>query len=233
MATAQKRKSGASKKGSSSKRSGTGKRSTQTAARSNSPSAARSKARTKSIAKSRGLGEEVLDSVQHIFAPNGKEKTIQDLFKDAIKDMYSAENQLVEALPKMAEAAESSELKKAFKKHLAQTKRQAERLETIMKQMKTEPGSKECKAMKGLVEEGEEIIKHFEEGPVRDAGLIMAAQKVEHYEIASYGTLCEMAERLGLDKINSSLGIILQEEKDTDETLTEIAIEVNEEAIMN
>jgi ferritin-like metal-binding protein YciE len=233
MATTQKRKKTTSKTGASQKKSGSGRKRSVNNSSRKSAASSRGKSRTRSIARSKNLGNKVMKSVKAIFESNDEEKTIKDLFKEAVKDMYSAETQLVEALEKMGEAAESGKLKKAFKKHLSQTKKHAQRLEATMKQMGTDPGNKTCKAMEGLIEEGEEVIKNFDNGAVRDAGLIMAAQKVEHYEIASYGTLCEMAEGLGLTRIYSSLSQILEEEKETDELLTEIAMEVNEEAMQD
>ncbi|WP_411705759.1 ferritin-like domain-containing protein [Edaphovirga cremea] len=151
-------------------------------------------------------------------------KTLKDLFIHDLSDVYSAEKQMAKALPKMARAAEDPKLVEAFKLHLEETQGQIERLDKIiestpdlrLKRMK-------CMAMEGLVEEGQEIIDSVEKGPVRDSGLIGAAQKVEHYEIASYGTLCALAEKLGYTEAKKLLGETLQEEKSTDEKLTLIA----------
>jgi ferritin-like metal-binding protein YciE len=160
-----------------------------------------------------------------------KEKTLEDLFEDGLKDMLSAEKQLVEALPKVAKAAQNEELQNAIEFHLEQTKKQAQRLEKIMTHLKIEAGSKECEAMKGLIKEADEIIENFPEGPVRDAALIIGAQKVEHYEIASYGSLCELADVLGMSKIHDVLGRTLNEEEQTDQDLSELAQEINDDAM--
>jgi ferritin-like metal-binding protein YciE len=160
-----------------------------------------------------------------------KQKTLKDLLEDGLKDMLSAEKQLVEALPKVAQAAYSEELQDAVEHHLEQTKKHVSRLEKIMSYLKVEQGSKECEAMKGLIKEADEIIKNFPEGPVRDSALIIGAQKVEHYEIASYGSLCELADVLGLNKIHDTLGRTLDEEEQTDQDLTDLAMEINDEAM--
>lgn len=160
-----------------------------------------------------------------------KQKTLQELFEEGLKDVYSAEKQLVEALPEMAKAADSEDLQDAFTRHLQETKRHAERIEKIMDKFgidKTE--EKTCEAMKGLVKEGQQIIEEFESGPVRDSALIIGAQKVEHYEIAAYGSLCELADVLGYAKAGEILGRTLQEEESTDQMLTDIAMDVNDEA---
>jgi ferritin-like metal-binding protein YciE len=158
-----------------------------------------------------------------------KKKTLKDLFHDGLKDIFSAEKQLVEALPKMEEAAHNEELKSAFADHLEQTKKQQQRLEKIMQHLGV-TGDENCEAMEGLIKEGEEIIQNYPEGSVRDAALIIGAQKVEHYEIASYGSLCELADVLGLGKIHDVLGRSLNEEEDTDTLLSEIAQDINDEA---
>jgi len=161
---------------------------------------------------------------------SGSQKSLKDLFHDGLKDIYSAETQLIEALPKMEEAAQSEELKNAFADHLEQTKKQAKRLEKIMQHLGVDPGGETCEAMEGLIKEGEEIIQNYPESLVRDSALIIASQKVEHYEIASYGSLCELAEVLGMDKIHDTLGKSLDEEEDTDSLLSDIAKDVNDEA---
>ncbi|QCR38380.1 ferritin-like domain-containing protein [Nissabacter sp. SGAir0207] len=151
-------------------------------------------------------------------------KTLKDLFIHDLSDVYSAEKQITRALPKMARAAEDPKLVEAFNTHLEETQGQIDRLDRLVeatpevriKRMK-------CHALEGLVEEAVEIIEGVEKGPVRDAGLIGAAQKVEHYEIATYGTLRAMAERLGYTEAVKLLEETLQEEKTTDEKLTVIA----------
>jgi ferritin-like metal-binding protein YciE len=160
----------------------------------------------------------------------GQQQTLGNLFEEGLKDIYNAEKQLIEALPKMAEAAYSQDLENAFTEHLQQTERQAERLEKIFEWLEIENKEKECKAMKGLIKEGNEIIEEFEEGPVRDAALIIGAQKIEHYEIAAYGSLCELADVLGYSRISEVLDYSLEEEEVTDENLTCIAQDVNDEA---
>jgi ferritin-like metal-binding protein YciE len=152
-----------------------------------------------------------------------KMQNLGDLLHDQVRDLYDAEKQLVKALPKMAEAASTPELKQAFEQHLQQTKGHVTRLEEVFKHLNHSAKGKTCKAMEGLVEEGEEIIDAKAEPEVRDAGLIAAAQKVEHYEIAGYGTLCAWAEQLSLGEVKGLLGETLQEEKQTDQLLTQLA----------
>jgi ferritin-like metal-binding protein YciE len=159
-----------------------------------------------------------------------KLNTLQELFVHELKDLYSAETQLIKALPKMAKAATSPELKEGFQKHLKQTEGHAKRIETIMKKLDETPRGKTCKAMQGLIEEGSETIKEDAEPSVKDAALIAAAQKVEHYEIAGYGTVRTYAELLGHDEIADLLQETLDEEAETDETLTELAQSINVEA---
>ena len=151
-------------------------------------------------------------------------KTLVDLFIHDLSDVYSAEKQITRALPKMARAASDESLKAAFEAHLEETRGQIERLDQIVE--KTDElriRRMKCHALEGLVEEAQEIIDSVEAGPVRDAGLIGAAQKVEHYEIATYGTLAAMAKRLGFDEAAKLLAETLQEEKATDEKLNMIA----------
>ncbi|EDY19052.1 protein of unknown function DUF892 [Chthoniobacter flavus Ellin428] len=160
-----------------------------------------------------------------------KLKTIEDLFHHELKDLYSAENQLVKALPKMAKAASNEELKAGFEEHLEQTKGHVERLDQIAEMIGKKLGGHKCKAMEGLVEEGAELISEDAEDSVRDAGLIGAAQRVEHYEIAGYGTAIALANTLGQREAASLLGKTLQEEKETDAKLTKLAeTQVNEAA---
>jgi ferritin-like metal-binding protein YciE len=150
-------------------------------------------------------------------------RTLEELFIDQIHDTYDAENQLVKALPKMAKAASSAELRAGFEQHFTETQRQVERLEQVCQEFGVKPKGKKCAAMKGLVEEGEDVIKAKADDDVRDAGLIAAAQKVEHYEIASYGTLCTWAKQLGRPGAERLLHETLEEEKRTDDKLTRLA----------
>lgn len=157
--------------------------------------------------------------------------SLRTLWIEEMRDLYNAENQLLKALPKMAKRATTAELKKAFENHLEQTQTHVERLDEIFVKLGKKPTGKICKAMKGLVEEGSEMIK--EEGPdsVIDAGLIAAAQRVEHYEMAGYGVARTFASVLGEDEAEDVLQETLDEEGETDEKLTEIAEGiVNEEA---
>jgi ferritin-like metal-binding protein YciE len=158
-------------------------------------------------------------------------KTLHDLLEEALKDIYSAEMQLAEALPLMAKACYNEDLQDAFTNHLQQTKRHAERLEKVFNRLSIDKSEVEpCKAMEGLIAEAKKIIEEFEESPVRDSALIIAAQKVEHYEIASYGSICELCDVLGHQKTGELLGRTLNEEEETDELLTDIAQEINDEA---
>ena len=162
-----------------------------------------------------------------------KLESLKDLYVEQLKDLYSAENQLVEALPKMAEKANAPDLRKGFKDHLRQTEQHVKRLERIFKDLKVSPDGKECEGMKGLVKEGEEMMKMKGEPAALDAGLIAAAQRVEHYEIAGYGTVRTYAELLEKDEHVSLLEQTLREEEETDERLTELAeSHVNEEALV-
>jgi ferritin-like metal-binding protein YciE len=150
-------------------------------------------------------------------------KSMQDLFADQLQDAYSAETQLVKALPKMAKAASSAELRAGFEQHLTETQTQVKRLEQVGQQLGIKMSTNTCEAMEGLIEEGEEVIKEGYEPEVLDAGLIASAQKVEHYEIATYGTLCAFAKQLGKPDVASLLHQTLEEEKRTDEKLTRLA----------
>jgi ferritin-like metal-binding protein YciE len=148
---------------------------------------------------------------------------LEDLFVDTLKDIYDAESQMTAALPKMMEAASSKDLKNGFKEHLEATKRQSKRLEQIFSEMKEDPKGKKCVGMQGLIREGEEIMKEAGDPDVMDAGLIAAAQKIEHYEIASYGTARAYAQALGHQNFAGILNETLQEEGQTDKKLTAIA----------
>lgn len=152
-----------------------------------------------------------------------KLQTLQDLFVHELKDLYSAENQLVKALPKMVKAATNEDLRAGFEAHLEQTKEHVSRLEQIADACDFKLTGHRCKAMEGLIEEGGELISEEAEDTVRDAGLIGAAQRVEHYEIAGYGTARALAECLGYGQAVELLGLTLSEEKATDEKLTELA----------
>jgi ferritin-like metal-binding protein YciE len=155
---------------------------------------------------------------------------LRELYIEELKDLYNAENQLVKALPKMAKAASSDELRQGFEEHLEQTKGHVQRLEKIFQALGESPKGKKCKAMEGLVEEGSEVMEEDFEGALMDAAIIGAAQRVEHYEIAAYGTVCAFAEELGEAEQNSLLNETLQEEKETDEKLTQLAQEINAQA---
>lgn len=150
-------------------------------------------------------------------------KSLTDLFYDQLQDAYNAETQLTKALPKMAKAASSSELRTGFEQHLKETQNQVTRLEQVCQEVGCKTGSNTCEAMKGLVSEGEEIMGLGLDKDAQDAGLIAAAQKVEHYEIALYGTLCEFAKQLGHTNAASLLHQTLEEEKRTDEKLNQLA----------
>lgn len=159
--------------------------------------------------------------------------TLDDLYMDLLKDLYSAEKQLVKALPKMAKNAQSPDLQKAFQEHLRQTEGQVERIERIFSDLEGSPRGKKCVGMEGLIEEGNELLKEDTEPDVLDAGLIAAAQKVEHYEIAAYGTASAHARQLGFSSVAQLLDQTLEEEKMTDEKLTKIAKnQVNVQAAM-
>jgi ferritin-like metal-binding protein YciE len=158
--------------------------------------------------------------------------TIKDLLEEEIKDLYSAEKQLTKAIPKMAKGSNNEELAAAFEAHLKETQNQVTRLEKIAELLGTEPTGKKCKGMEGLIEEGSEMIQEGEfEGELLDAGLIGAAQRVEHYEIAAYGCVRMYAELLGEEDAAKLLEQTLEEEKETDEKLTELAAAINVEAV--
>jgi ferritin-like metal-binding protein YciE len=154
------------------------------------------------------------------------EENLKDLYIDELKDLYSAETQLIKALQEMAKAASSPKLRSGFEAHLEQTKGHVQRLETVFQQLEESPKGKKCKGMEGLIEEGAEAIKEYE-GELRDAALIGAAQRVEHYEMAGYGTVIAFAEELGETKQVSLLKETLKEEKQTDEKLTELSGDIN------
>ena len=149
---------------------------------------------------------------------------LEKFFEDSLKDIYWAEKQLMKALPKMRKAATTKELQDAIDDHTAQTEEQASRLEKVFEILGKKAQAKKCDGMEGLIAEGEKVIEETEEGSMtRDVGIIVSAQKVEHYEIAAYGSLVQLAVTMGQDEIAEILNEILQEEKETDELLTEIA----------
>jgi ferritin-like metal-binding protein YciE len=154
-------------------------------------------------------------------------ESLRELFVEELKDLYSAENQIIKALPKMVKSATSKELKKGFEQHLAQTRGQVERLEKIFKELDESPKGKKCKGMEGLLEEGNELMEEDAEPEVLDAGLIAAAQHVEHYEIAGYGCVRTYADLLGFNNAAKLLQQTLDEEKQTDEKLTDLAKSIN------
>jgi ferritin-like metal-binding protein YciE len=159
--------------------------------------------------------------------------TLEKLYVDELRDIYSAENQLLKALPKMAKGASSPDLKNAFETHLRQTESHVERLEQIFADLDESPKGKTCHAMKGLIEEGSEILKEDGEESVLDAGIIVAAQKVEHYEMAAYGSARTFARLLGQKKAAELLQSTLDEESETNESLNQLAENmVNPEALI-
>lgn len=150
-------------------------------------------------------------------------KKLEDLFEHQLKDLYSAESQLIKALPKMAKTATDSKLKKAFEDHLEETKNQKKRLEEVCEELGIKPTGETCKAMEGLIKEAESFIEEDAESEVKDAGLIAEAQRVEHYEISGYGTAVRYAKELGHDKIANKLHKTLEEEYKADEKLNKMA----------
>ena len=152
-----------------------------------------------------------------------KLKTLEDLFHHQLKDLYSAEKQLLAALPKMAKKARDPKLKQAFELHLQETEEQKARLEQVCEMIGISPGRMKCKAMEGLIEEGEDMIHEDADSDVKDAGLIAEAQRMEHYEISGYGTAAHYAERLGLKDVARILNATLEEEQATDTKLNKLA----------
>lgn len=160
-----------------------------------------------------------------------REQTLESLLEHGLKDIYSAEKQLVDALPEVAQAVDNEELEEAINTHLEQTKKQVARLEKTFERMGLDKDDVEkCVAMEGLIEETRKIIQEFSRSAVRDAALIIGCQKIEHYEIASYGSLCELCDVLNQERLGDLLGRSLEEEEETDELLSEIARDVNDEA---
>ena len=150
-------------------------------------------------------------------------KKLDNLFHDALKDIYFAEKKILSALPKMAKAAQNDDLRAAFKKHRAETEQQVKRLDQVFGMIDAKPQGKSCQAIMGMIEEGQEVMEEYKGSPALDAGLLAAAQSVEHYEISRYGTLRTWAEELRLDEAVQLLEATLKEEKATDEALTELA----------
>jgi ferritin-like metal-binding protein YciE len=155
-----------------------------------------------------------------------KLNTLRDLYVEQLRDLYSAETQLVDALPMMMESASHPELQQALRNHLAETQTQVERLERIFQSLDLKPGGETCQAMKGLIKEGNEIVGKRADHDVRDAGIIAVCQRVEHYEIAGYGTVATYAEMLGRTEDHDLLGQTLSEEKNADQILNGIALSV-------
>jgi ferritin-like metal-binding protein YciE len=156
-----------------------------------------------------------------------KSDSLRKLYVDELKDLYNAENQLTKALPKMAKAATSAPLANAFLRHLGQTKEHVRRLETIFKELQESPKGKKCKGMEGLIAEGSEMIEEEPEPEELDAGLISAAQRVEHYEIAAYGCVSTYARLLGENRDAALLERTLEEEKEADRKLTQLSEQIN------
>ena len=158
-------------------------------------------------------------------APYNEESKLKELFVEELKDIYSAEKQLTKALPKLAKAATSEELASAFENHLAQTEEQITRVEQVFEILEMTARAKKCEGMAGLIQEGQQAIEDTDAGTAtRDAALIISAQKVEHYEIASYGSLVQLAKTIGLNEAIDLLQQTLDEEKETDVLLTELAV---------
>ena len=155
---------------------------------------------------------------------------LMELYVDELKDLYDAENRLVKAIPKMAKAASSEKLRSGFEEHLEQTRGHVDRLKEIFDNLGEKPSGKKCAGMMGLIKEGEEIMEEDFEGEVMDAALISAAQRVEHYEIAAYGCVRTWADLLGESEASALLDKTLEEEKETDEKLTQLAEEINVQA---
>ena len=164
-----------------------------------------------------------MSSRENTESESGMDNDLHKLFLDELADVYSAEQQLTKALPKLAKAAESDELREALEQHLEETEEHLSRLEQVAESLDETLKKKVCKAMKGLIEEGDDIVKEQKNSNALDAGIIAACQKVEHYEIASYGTLCAWAEQMGHDEALKLLRQTAEEESAADEKLTEVA----------
>src|SRR5690242_8650097 len=164
-----------------------------------------------------------MGSSEDMESESGMDNDLHALFLDELADVYSAEQQLTKALPKLAKAADSDELREALEQHLEETEEHLSRLEQVAESLDETLKKKTCKAMKGLIEEGDDIVKEEKDSSALDAGIIAACQKVEHYEIASYGTLCAWAEQMGHDEALKLLRQTEEEEAAADEKLTEVA----------
>lgn len=163
---------------------------------------------------------------------NRKMDNLEALLEHQLQDLYSAETQIIKALPTMVKKASNDKLKQALQDHLEETEEQQQRLKQACEKLGISPGGEKCKAIAGIIEEAEDFIKEGAEEEVMDAGLIANAQRVEHYEIAGYGTACHYAKRLGHDEVYKLLSATLEEEKDADEKLNDLAIEkINEKAM--
>lgn len=160
-----------------------------------------------------------------------KQNNLRALYIDALRDLYDAERQLIKALPKMAKAANSADLRTGFEEHLEQTRGHAEWLEEIFESLDESPKGKKCKGMAGLISEGSQMLDGDFEEAVQDAGIISAAQRVEHYEMAGYGTVRDFANLLGQTEAASLLDQTLSEEKETDRKLTELSEQINPQAL--
>jgi ferritin-like metal-binding protein YciE len=169
----------------------------------------------------------VATTTKHERAKLMEMESLRELYIQELRDLYNAEGQIVKALPKMAKAASSDDLRAAFEEHLEVTKKQVERLEQIFEKLGEKPKGKKCKGMEGLLEEGKELLSEDADPDVLDAGMICAAQKVEHYEIAGYGTVRTYAEMLGEQDAARLLQETLDEEAETDKKLTELASKIN------
>ncbi|MGH9642417.1 MAG: ferritin-like domain-containing protein [Terriglobales bacterium] len=157
--------------------------------------------------------------------------SLQELYVEQLQDLYDAEQQIIKALPKMIDAAQSDELSDALNEHLEVTRKQAERLETIFQELGEDAKGEKCKGMEGVLKEGSELVKEIDDEGVRDAAIIAAAQRVEHYEMAGYGTARTYANLLGFDEAASALEETLEEEKEADQKLNGLAEQLNVEAL--
>ncbi len=186
---------------------------------------------TKRVSKKATTQNADLDSEEtDVSEGKGKSKTLYTLFEDLLCDTYNAEKQLLKALPKLSKAVYTDELKDLIDHHLEQSKKHVERLDKVFARLQMEEREEECEAMKGLIEEALEITKDYSMSPLRDSALVIAIQKAEHYEMAAYSALCELADVLGWQKIQDILGRTLDEEEDTIRYLTKIGMRVNDQA---
>jgi len=191
---------------------------------SNAPSNATNAKTSAANGQSKSNGKAANSNGEAVAAKSDAAKGLKSLFEDMLADIYWAEKALTKALPKMMKNATSPELKEALQEHLTVTQEQVKRVEEVFSMLGKPAKAKKCPAMEGLIKEGEEILEATQQGVVRDAGIIAAGQKIEHYEIASYGTLCAFARTLGEDEIAGLLDETLAEEKEADETLTQVAL---------